>query len=88
MDHNPARFTHCIIFSLSNGLTTVREAAPAHPPANGTVQYLNTAITRVHTYKVGYYFRGKIGRKQSRQVKCLSSDQWLVIAVCAAGSSG
>lgn len=25
--------TDCMIFSLSRGLTTVREAAPAHPPA-------------------------------------------------------
>ncbi len=25
--------THCMIFSLSSGLTTVRDAAPAIPPA-------------------------------------------------------
>lgn len=92
-DHKPkTRSTHCIIFNLSNGLTTVREAAPAHPPAMekkpSSIPLSHTCCQQRRTYKVGYYFRGKIGRKQSRQVKCLSLHQRLVIAVGDAGSSG
>ena len=53
-----------MIFNLSNGLTTVREAAPAHPPAVGAGQsHFSREGKKRRTNKVGYYFLGNIGRK-------------------------